>query len=45
MNLATILVLLVIVAAVFAAVRYIRRHPSGCCGDCSQCAGHCPRRK
>ena len=46
MNLPTILVLLLLAAAVIMAVRVYRRHcgKSDCCrGDCSCCAGNCKR--
>ena len=46
MNLSTIMVLLLLVAAVILAVRVYRRHcgKSDCCrGGCSCCAGNCKR--
>ena len=46
MNLSTIMVLLLLVAAVIMAVRVCRRHcgKSDCCRTgCSCCAGNCKR--
>ncbi|MDD7647865.1 MAG: FeoB-associated Cys-rich membrane protein [Ruminococcus bromii] len=36
----TVLVLLLLIAGLFFALRAIRHHKSGgCCGDCAKCAG------
>lgn len=48
MNFATILVLLLLAAAVILAVRVYRRHcgKSDCCrGGCSCCSGGCEKKK
>lgn len=44
MNRGTLLLLLLLLAAVFLAVRSIRRHKTGCCGDCSGCRAGCSAR-
>ncbi|MBP3656793.1 MAG: FeoB-associated Cys-rich membrane protein [Clostridia bacterium] len=46
MNAASIAVLLVLLALVILAVRRIRRKRLlfSCGGDCSRCAGHCPKK-
>ena len=41
MNLPTILILALIGIALFAALRSMKKHPSGCSGHCSGCSGHC----
>lgn len=44
MNIATILVLAVLVAAAALVVRYMhkKRSAGGCGGSCGSCAGGCP---
>lgn len=44
MNIATILVLAVLVAAAALAARYVhkKRSAGGCSGSCGSCAGGCP---
>ena len=45
MNLPTILVLIALAAALFFALRRIRRKGTGCCGDCANCACQCGRKE
>ena len=40
MNLPTILILALIGIALFAALRSMKKHPSGCSGHCSGCLTH-----
>ena len=41
MNLPTILILALIGIALFAALRSMKKHPSGCSGHCSGCPVQC----
>ena len=41
MNLPTVLILALIGIALFAALRSMKKHPSGCSGHCSGCPVQC----
>ncbi len=41
MNLPSILILILIGAALIAALRFIKRHPSDCSGNCANCSAPC----
>ena len=45
MNLPTILILALIGIALFAALRSMKKHPSGCSGHCSGCPVQCKSEK
>ena len=45
MNLPTVLILALIGIALFAALRSMKKHPSGCSGHCSGCPGQCKSEK
>lgn len=45
MNLPTILILALIGIALFAALRSMKKHPSGCSGHCSGCPMQCKSEK
>lgn len=45
MNLPTILILALIGIALFAALRSMKKHPSGCSGHCSGCPAQCKSEK
>ena len=44
MNLATILVLLVLAAAIVLSIRFVRRKGTCNCNDCPGCCNGCPKK-
>ena len=44
MNLPTVLILALIGIALFAALRSMKKHPSGCSGHCSGCTAQLNRK-
>ncbi len=44
MDIISLLILAAVIAAAWAAVRYLKRHGVGCGGDCAHCSQNCSRR-